>query len=423
MNKNFIIQSVAALFLCCSVVSVQAETVQTLTWQDCIRETLENNPELVSAVAELEQAGADKTVARSAMLPSVSTELSAGTSKSGGQERAELYSYSVSGQQLLFDGFKTSQDLKGADAGVKVSEYNYAVTSANIRLDLRRSFAELLKAQELVALTESILERRKQNLKLVQLRYEAGREHKGALLTAEADLANAAFEVEQAQRYLSLAQLQLMKSMGREAQELIAVEGDFSVFNHDSNKPDFQKIADTTPLLKELAALKDAAKFSLNSEKAGFFPEVYLSSSAGRSGSDWPPDGQDWGMGVRVSWSLFEGGSRTAKVSKAEAKLKQAQADERSGRDSIILTLQETWTDFMDALGYVSVQKKFLEATEERAKIADAQYSAGLITFDDWIIIEDNQVSSKKAFLDAQANLLIAEAKWIQAKGGTLDYD
>ena len=87
-----------------------------------------------------------------------------------------------------------------------------------------------------------------------------------------------------------------------------------------------------------------------------------------------------------------------------------------------MVTLEETWKDFQDAIDTVLVKSKFLEAAKERARIASAQYSQGLITFDDWIIIEDNLVSAKKNYLDAQANLLIYEANWIQAKGGTLEY-
>ena len=102
--------------------------------------------------------------------------------------------------------------------------------------------------------------------------------------------------------------------------------------------------------------------------------------------------------------------------------MNQRQADERSSRDSVILTLEETWMTMQNAMETVAVQKKFLRAAEERAKIAQAQYSNGLISFDNWIIIEDDLVGAKKAFLDAQANAYIAEAEWIQAQGGTLDY-
>ncbi|HQP11114.1 MAG TPA: TolC family protein, partial [Candidatus Omnitrophota bacterium] len=56
------------------------------------------------------------------------------------------------------------------------------------------------------------------------------------------------------------------------------------------------------------------------------------------------------------------------------------------------------------------------------AKIANAQYSSRLTTFNDWIIIEGNLVNAQKNYLDAQENLLVAEAYWVQAKGGTLDY-
>ena len=68
------------------------------------------------------------------------------------------------------------------------------------------------------------------------------------------------------------------------------------------------------------------------------------------------------------------------------------------------------------------MQKKFLDAAEERSNIARAQYSLGLIQFDGWTIIEDNLVRAKKSFLDAQSSALLAEADWFQAKGETLEY-
>ena len=159
--------------------------------------------------------------------------------------------------------------------------------------------------------------------------------------------------------------------------------------------------------------------------KADFFPKIYANATTGTTNSDWRPDEDTyaWSVGVSVSLPIFEGGKRIAKVSKAKAGLNKAQADERSGRDSIIFTLEETWTEFQNAADKVSVQRKYLEAAKERAKIANAQYSTGLTSFNDWIIIEDNLVNAKKSFLNAQANVLVNEANWIQAKGGTLDYE
>jgi outer membrane protein TolC len=110
-----------------------------------------------------------------------------------------------------------------------------------------------------------------------------------------------------------------------------------------------------------------------------------------------------------------------AGIAKAEAAYHQAQADEKSGWDGVIFTLENAWTQYRDALGNLIVQQKFLAADQERAKIAEAQYTTGLITFNDWIIIEDNLVSVEKSLLDAEANALLTEASWLQAKGETLD--
>jgi len=396
---------------------------EVMTWEDCVREAGKNHPDLISTAEKLKQAQADKAITQSAILPQISSEVSGKRSKTATKSETDTYSYSVTGKQLLFDGFKTSSDVGAASETIKASQYDYAVTSSDVRLNLKTAFAGLLRAQELVSITKDIASRRKQNLELVKLRYEAGREHKGSLLTAEADLAQAELEVTQAKRNVALAQRQLIKELGREKFTPIKVTGNFETTEIDRNKPDFEYLTDNTPFLKELIAKKEAARFGLKSAKADFFPQVYLNGSLGKSASDWPPDGEQWSAGLSLSFPIFEGGSRIAKVSKAKAELNQAQADERSGHDSVIFTLEEAWTEFQDAIDKISVQRKYLGAAEERAKIANAQYSTGLISFDDWIIIEDNLVSTKKSFLDSRANMLVAEANWIQAKGGIFEYE
>ncbi|MCJ7773824.1 MAG: TolC family protein [Desulfobacterales bacterium] len=404
---------------------------EPMTWQDCVHEAGKNHPDLFSSAEKLKQAKADKAITRSAILPQINSEMS--RNRTGIATKNEItgattsttndtYSYGISGKQLLFDGFKTFHDIGAASATMRAFQYDYAVSSSNVRLNLRTAFSGLLRAQELVSITEEIALRRKQNVQLVKLRYEAGREHRGSLLTAEADLAQAELEVTQAKRNVKLAQRQLTKELGRERLTPVMVTGTFETMEMARKRPDFEQLADITPFLNELVARKEAAQFGFKSATADFFPEIYVNGSLGRSASYWPPDGERWSAGVTLSFPILEGGSRIAKVSKAKAQLNQAQADERSGRDSVLFTLEGAWTEFQNAIDKISVQRKYLQAAEERAKIANAQYSTGLISFDNWIIIEDSLVSSKKAFLDSKANMLVAEANWIQAKGGILEY-
>jgi len=254
------------------------------------------------------------------------------------------------------------------------------------------------------------------------LRYQSGLEHKGALLTADANLSQANFELAQAKRDVELYQRQLTKEMGRREFKPMSVKEDFTVRDGAKEKPDFESLAKNNPSLLQAIAKKNAASFSIKAAYAEFFPQLSGNAGADRTSSHWPPRNKQWNTGLSLTMPIFEGGKRLAQVSQAQAAYKQAEADERSTRDGIVVTLEQEWVALQDAIETVEVQRKSLEASTERSRIAEAQYSTGFIAFDNWIIIENDLVSAKKAFLNAQVNSLLTEAKWIQAKGETLEY-
>ena len=420
MRRHIVFLLLVVSCICLSLTAVGAQEV--LTWQDCVKEALQNHPDLISAKEVVNQFKADKAITISTILPQINTEVSQYTSMSTQNIKTDTSAYSITAQQLLFDGFKTPYDIAAAAKNVKSAQYNYTVTSSDIRLRLRTAFAELLKAQELLTITEDILTRRKQNAELVGLLYEGGREHRGSLLTAQANLAQAEYDVTQARRSIDVAQRKLNKELGRTELKPIQVTGNLESIDPKRERPRFEALATSNPFLESLVAKKEAAKFSLKAAKAEFFPQIYANASAGRTDSGWPPHNDEWLVGVTLTLPIFDGGRRWADVSKARSILNQSQADERSGRDSVILSLEQSWTAWQNAIDTVEVLIKFLQATEERAKITRAQYANGLISFDNWTIIEDNLVQAQKAFLDGEAAAVIAEAQWIQAQGGTLEY-
>ena len=428
---------------CCALNKTWAD--ENILWEDCVRQAKLNHPDLVSALEKVNEARAAKEITKSAVLPQIignaaeNTSNGIGVSTSGGLGQSVTSvqsggssgsssantraSYGASVQQLLFDGFKTSYSLSSDQRTIEANRYNYAVTSSNIRLRLRTAYANLLAVQELVKVTEEIEGRRGQSLALVQLRYESGNEHKGSLLTSEANLAQAVYGVNQAKRNIYVAQRQLIKEMGKKTFTPYAAVGDLNVKETTPSRPDFEKLCEITPLLQQLIEQKEAARFGLKSAKAGFFPTIFLNGGESNTGTDTFPSQNLYSVGTSITFPIFDGGNTIATVAQARATLNQVEADERSGRDGVIVTLSNTWSTLQDAIENVVVQQKVLDAAEERDKIAEAEYSIGLISYDDWIIIENNLVSAKMTFVSAELNALTAEANWVQAKGGTLDYD
>ena len=396
----------------------------SLSWQQCVREARVAHPDLSSALALLQQAEADQRITAGACFPQVSLAGSArenGTTAKG-SSLSSAFSYSLLAQQLIFDGHKTSNQVASAKEAIKSARFNYDVVSADLRFALRSAFTQLLKAQELVALAGEIAERRRNNVRLISLRYQGGREHIGSLRQAEADLAQADFEVSQSKRGLVLAQTTLASALGRDSHKPFRVKGAFRVTELFADKPDLAFLAKQNPLFQQLDTRSKAARFDLDAARTAFSPELYLTSSIGKGSIDsFPFKAVDWSAGLTLSVPIYEGGIGRARVSKAMAVLSQQNAQEKSGYLQLFNILEESWKNVQDARKMVVVQKKFFDAAVERSTIANAQYSNGLVTFNDWVIIENNLVNAKKNFLNAGADMLIAEAQWIQSKGGGLD--
>jgi outer membrane protein TolC len=279
-----------------------------------------------------------------------------------------------------------------------------------------------LKTQELIKVAEEIVAIRRDNLILITLRYESGLEHKGALLTAEANVAQAEFELAQAKRNLNFVRRQLSKEMGQKEFIPLSVKGDFAVVDTAQEKPILEDLLKANPSVLQAAYRNNAAAFDIQSAYANFGPSLTGSAQTSKKSATWPPQNNQWDLGLSVNLPLFEGGLRIAELAQAQAAYRQAQADERLASDTALVSLEETWATLQDAQETVAVQGKTLEATRERSRIAQAQYSTGFIDFDSWIIIENDLVGAKKSYLQALANALLAEAQWIQAKGETIEY-
>jgi outer membrane protein TolC len=402
------------------VSGLKAEEV--LSWEDCIKEAAKNQPDLVSAAEAVKEKEAAKKISASGEYPQASASLSGATTKTGSLPSTESYSATLSASQLLFDGKKTINSVKSAGENIIAAKQNFRYFSSAARQSLRAAFVNLLKAQEMTRIAQEIFEIRRANLELITLRYQSGLEHRGALLTAEANLSQAQYSINTAVHDLRVAQMNLAKQLGRGKWSALSVKGDFRVQDIPADNIDLEDLANKNPQVLKLIAQKNAAQFNLRSTYGNFAPTFSIDASAGKSGKDFPPDTQSSNAGFSLSMPLFEGGLRNAQVAQAEASLNQLKENERSIRNSVAAILEEARASLLGAVDNVEVQKKSLQATEERSRIAEAQYSIGTITFDSWTIIEDNLVSAKRSYLNAQADAMLAEANWILAKGETLEY-
>jgi outer membrane protein TolC len=400
-----------------------SHAAENLTWTACLVEAAKNNPDLISSAEAVEQKKAAASITKSGLYPQISASLSAGAAKSGAVDKSSKnYAYGVSADQLLFNGFQTINNVNAAKENLKAAQEAFLFTSSETRFTLRSAFVELLRAQELIRVAQEIRKIRKDNFDLISMRYLSGLEHKGALMKAQSDLAEAHYELSKAERDLELAQRALSKAMGRNEFIALSAQGNFTVTETTNEKQDLKPLIEHHPTVLQAVSRRNSAMFGIKSSRGSFFPTVSISGGRNQSSQTWPPQNDSWNGGVNVTLPLLEGGLRTAQLQQAQAVYAQSAADEISARHEVEVNLHTMWSALQDAIETVEVQRLQLAAAEERSKISESQYSTGFIQFDNWIVIQDDLVNSKKSYLDAQAGALIAEAKWIEAKGETLEY-
>ena len=404
--------------------NVQADEIKILSWKQCISMTRNNNPLLVSARMEVQKAQADTGIAWSEVLPEISLYAQSSRGSDMGGPTANSHSYGVTGNQLLFDGLKSVHQIKAAKLRTTAAAYNYRVVSSEVRLNLRLAFLELMKYQEEYKLYDEIRARRLDNYKLVLFKYQSGREHLGSMLMAKANLSEASFEVSEVKRNIEISKKGIINAIGKKINfNSVNVNYQFVADINLKETPSFVKLAGNSPLIQQMLYLTRAGAKDLQASYSSFYPKISLTASAGQSGSSWPPKQKDWSVGLSVSYPLFSGLENHYTIKKYKAELTNLKAQEQDTKNNVIYALEYRWIDMLNVSAKLEVYKENLKAAEERAKIARAQYPLGLIDFNNWIVIENALVSAKKNLLESKINLLTAEAYWIKAYGGTLEYD
>ncbi|MCE5301160.1 MAG: TolC family protein [Spirochaetia bacterium] len=417
-------KSMKAIITGLFLVALTPAASKAATWEEIEASAVKNSREYIAAGEQLKQANASFFSAFSAVLPSVSGSL--GASKSGGDSSGiystgESYSYGIRASMLLFDGFATYNQIGRAAYDNEASYQTFRQTSASIRNKLRTAFVDAVKSAELVDMTGSIMERRKKQRDEVELRYEAGREHKGSLLSAGANYSQAVFEHEQAKRNNIMMLLELSRISGIDAGTLKTVTGTLENAVDITTEPDFNALVKAAPYYRIYRAKKESAGRAAAAAYGAFAPDISISASAGKSGSRWAPDNNSYSLGLSLSIPIFEGGKNIAATVSASSAYAKASAEEEDALKISEIELRTKWNSLQDAVAQVGIRKQYLEAAEERAKIADAQYSTGLINFNNWTIIQDDLVSSKKSYLESKATLQKAESAWASAKGDGLN--
>jgi len=411
------------------------EAAEILTWDQCVQEALANNPALRSSQEKRAAAESNVDGARSGYFPQLSGSLSYTKSSANGgtatttgaltgtdttatnsTDPTESYAATLTLSQNLFSGLQDKAKVEQAKANLDSAEAALVAARAKVIADLKIAFSSLSYAQSSQALQEKIIKRRRENLNLIELRFKSGRENRGSVLLSKANTEQAVLDALTAANALTAARADLARVLGREPGEFI-LQGDIPLSSPPPTPPNFRTVASEAPDVKQSTAEVNVAAAAVTTAQSGFYPTLALNASTGQQGKEWFPDRERWSMGATLTLPLFNGGKDYYASQSASSSLTAARATLDNVTREKITKLRQAYNAYIEAVQKVKVDDGFRDAAALRAEIARAKYNNGLMSFEDWDIVESDLITREKAMLQSRRELVKYEAEWLNIQG------
>ncbi|HNE20534.1 MAG TPA: TolC family protein [Turneriella sp.] len=411
------------LFLYLFAATVIAAEPLKMSFGEAMQRLVAQNRDLQAARQNLETARLNYRGAYAGFLPQVTAGMnytqgnSATTAQLAGVNTTyELYSASLGVNQNIFSGLADYYKIKQARANTELSEATYTQTAARVYYELKAAWSQLQLARAQHKLALETRARRLENVRMIRLRFNSGNENKGSLLLAESYLAQAERDVNQALRQKLTAETELRRVLNLPDEQEVLPEGSIA----SKAPPEAQNLAELskqTPEYRQALAQELNAEATADAAVSPFFPTLNASGSLFRQGPTFFPERDRWSVTVGVSYPLFSGGKDYYAL-KANSSAHEAS---KRNRESVELArtarLQQALQTWRDALESAKVSESLLGASTVRAQIARVKYNNGLLSFDQWDIIENDLINRQKGVLQTRYDLEIAQAAWEQLTG------
>lgn len=407
-----------------------AAGAQAQTAKDAALQAIENNPDVQASWHTFTAAEQEVKVAKAGYLPSVDVGASVGRANRDYDGRGSYNTAQgeLSLSQMLFDGFRTSGEVKYFNSAKLVRYYELMNTVETTALEAVRAYEDVLRTRELVELARANYAKHREVFGQIQQRTQSGvgrrvdlEQVNGRLALAESNLLTEASNLHDVSaRYLrvvgalpgdnlvtsNLAQQQLPADI-RQALQL-AYEGN----------PGFH------------AAIKNitSAQARVTSERSGYYPQASLRArqltNRNLNGFDERTDpdrfGDESAIELSLTYNLYSGGATRASVRRALEEVNLA----KDQRDQACVDLrQTTQIAYNDARRLheqlLSLQQHKLASDKVRVAYAE-QFNIGQRTLLDLLDAENEYFQASRALVIAQGDVEIAHARSLAAMGKLL---
>jgi outer membrane protein TolC len=410
------------LFVVTGLAAIYAAAQVPMTFEECLREAANNNPDLYIAHENLDLARTALWRSYTLFIPGLQANFSYNRGNSQletGYQTSDLWDAGLAGDFTVFNGFRDLATLRQSRSSFTQSELSYQQARADLVYNLKKAFFSLLQSQDAYVLAEKIFQLRKTNIELIRMKYESGTEDKGSLMLSEAEYSQAEQAILEAKRAISNAQRDLNTVLGKHESVKITVTGTWDIVSPPA-APDFDELVKQTPRYRQQKISPEIAREGVRQAWGAFYPSLSVNYSidAMEDKGSYVPLGNIWNIGTAVGYSPIDlHASDYLALRDAKTQLRQAEAAFLNQVNQLTASLETAFNNWQDAITNYKIALMTYEAQQTRLEINRIKYQNGAISFNDWNITQNGFINAQNSLLNAKYRATMSFAAWEDALG------
>ncbi len=382
--------------------------------QEAVVQTLNSNPDVLIDVARRLSTGEGLPQAQSGYMPRIDVVYGRGRSRSdnsstlatyGGPVGQLRYDRSLTLTQMLFDGFATANDVERNYARITSASHKLAATSEQIGLRAIEAYLEVLRNQEVVALTQDNLSVHERTFDQIKLRAASGVGRKADLDQIEARLALARSNLTAAEGNLEVAAINYRMIVGSKPGALVKPDPPSEKLIPPTPDAAIKEALGNSRILKSGKADIEAAKAQSQSARSVMFPRVDLELSTSKNNLltaiDISSD-SNRSATVKLRYTLFKGFADVSHISETRYLIQEAEEIMHRTERQIEQSIRLSWNAYSSARERLPFLIKHSESAQLTRDAYSKQFGLGQRTLLDLLDTENEAFTASSNYLNGQ---------------------
>ncbi len=376
------------------------ETILTL--EKSIRLALSQNPYHLAAEQRLEMAKAKLREVAAGFLPSLNSEGLHTLDEKVFELEFPSFIPGEPPQRVSFDFTKDYQfyltfslplfTSGRLTSGYKQAKYNLHSTEEAVRqskhitvFNTKKAFYGYLITKDFVNVAEEAVDVAEKHLKNVKSLYGVGMASKFDLLRSEVQAANLKPQLIKARNNLKIAELSLKTLLGLDLSQPIEIQG---YLIYEPIEPDLEQSVSTAmlkrPEISQIKYQKQMAGQGLKLSHASNLPSLAVSATYNFWADQFNFRKDTWqsfyAVNLVFTVPLFNGFATSARVAQSKAMIKELGFTQKGLIDIIEFEVRQAILKLQEAKESLFSQEKNVEQAQESLRIAELNFSEGLVT-------------------------------------------